>query len=312
MKKNDFIKFTSNEEINLILFHSLSIFNSIDKSVFYTKQKKIPNCIVQEFVAMTWFAGVIAKIYAAHIRESIPFGFQPSVFVLRVTGIWPTTNDSRWYKWLTIAFFLFVGCLFPLSMFINFVFANSLEESMNQLLVPMAAWNTTFKAGIIYWQRNRIRELFCIHASCARTEDTDHTRFGRLNFRVHIVITSLYMFWCLMTIVQIVIADADSRIFPSTLLWPHDFAQRRTVYLGVLMFQVVSSVPCVLWTAIEDSLSIAMIVTVCGHLTELKERLRSLGMRCDAGEDRDERFYRDLVGCCERYEDCLKWDIYGM
>lgn len=56
--------------------------------------------------------------------------------------------------------------------------------------------------------------------------------------------------------------------------------------------------------ATQDSLFVAMVNIVCGHVRQLKVRLRHLGE--DDGDN--SKFYKDLMDCCKRYEECLRWE----
>lgn len=76
------------------------------------------------------------------------------------------------------------------------------------------------------------------------------------------------------------------------------------------MYQVVAClIFSVLETGMQDSLYVGLMYTGCGHLDELKRRLANLGTtQFDDGENRDFRFYKDLMDCCRRYENCLRFD----
>lgn len=44
----------------------------------------------------------VQRLYTAVVTEDIPHGFRSQVLLMRVTGAWPTTDNSFLYKCLTI------------------------------------------------------------------------------------------------------------------------------------------------------------------------------------------------------------------
>lgn len=254
-----------------------------------------------------WISRSYDKIYASQVKEYIPRGFRSHVFVMRVTGIWPTADDSAWYKRLTIAFFSFSGILFPLSMFINVVWAKSIQEAMDRLFFSLTLSTVTFKSAVIYWRNENIREIFRIHASLLPKNAQSNKQIVRVNFTVHLVFTAMYFLtWCAFALQSIFTQD-ENTILPSTSHWPFEFAQRRWVFWTVLVYQLVGCFTNGVCDApMHDAFYLALLNAICGHVAELKERLRALGSEFVDGEDRDGRFYKDLVNCCKRYEAILR------
>lgn len=260
-----------------------------------------------------WFNRVVAQIYAIHIKEIIPFGFQSHVFLMRVTGIWPTTNDSRWYKWLTIAFFLFVGVLFPFTMFVNIFMVNTIQEAMDHSFLSLSCWTSAFKACVIYQRRDSLRKLFIIHGNLCDDSSNRHKerldRIAWINIRIHTALMTLYFLTTCTVVIQVIFAEPMQGFFSSTSHFPYAWARQRSVYLIVLVFQIVCALGIVAWTAIEDSLSIGLINTICGHVAELKERLEAVGTIATEGVPKNLNFYRELIDCCKRYAIYLRLAI---
>lgn len=253
---------------------------------------------------MKWFH----HVYASQVKEDVPRGYQSHVFVMRVTGVWPTTEDSRWYRWLTIALFMFCGFLFPLSLSVNILFSNSMDEAMEHLFLSLTIWAATFKTVVIYWYRDDIRKLFRIHeallSGCGRNA-IENNRIAWMNTFAHAFFTLMYMMgWT--AFVTMSITKPEDAIYQSTSRLPYDFARNRAVYLTVLLFQALSNTVVVLWGSMGDSFYIALMNSNCGHVTELKKRLKCLGTELTSEQDGDRVFYKGLVECCKRYEDCLK------
>lgn len=250
-------------------------------------------------------------IYSSTVKEYVPIGLRSHMFVFRVSGIWPTADDSHWYKLLTITFFVFVGIIFPLSLFAEILLANSIEEAMKHSFVTLTCGATTFKAGVIYWRRNDIRSFYRIHVRLLHTTVERCTSSVRTDIRMYIILTSLYMFWWSMLCVQIIVATPEDRLFVSTLHWRYAFAENRAVYLIVLVYQVVSDWWLCVMASAQDSFYIALMSTVCGHLTQIKEGAKALGNEGAEGaksenKEPNSRYYRELIGLCQRYEECLR------
>lgn len=247
------------------------------------------------------------QIYNNLVKEKIARGFRSYVLVMRVAGFWPTVDDTLWYKLLTFAFYAFLAILFPLSMFFNVFFAHTIEETMDRLFYVSVVVVVTYKSYIIYKHSDNIRELFRIHTNLL-PEHTDHNdRVARVNNRVHLSLFSLYFMTWIAFVYQSVYTQDENTILPSTSHLPFEFARRPEVYGSVLGYQVLSSLllsVCV--ASMQDTFYLALINANCGQVRELKERLQNLGTDFVDGENRDLRFYRNLIECCKRYRECSR------
>lgn len=251
---------------------------------------------------MTNLQRIVGRIYAALVKEYVPPGFRSHVFVMRVLGVWPTPDDSVWYKALTLTIFLSVGFLFPLSLFVNVCYASSIEEVIDQSFISLTCWTIACKASFIYWRQKSIRELFRIHAAllCDAVKPITDP-IARQNFSAHIFLTCTYMMSWSMFLAQAAIVDPRDANWPSTSRLPYDFANRRSVYLCGLVYQSMSYLCNSICGAMEDSFYIALINMTGGHVAILKLRLRKLGASDINGYNGNMRFYRDLVECCKWY-----------
>lgn len=253
---------------------------------------------------------LLGRIYATQVKDIVPPGLRSHVFLMRVTGVWPTAIDSPSYKWQTVAFFFFIGVAFPCSQFANIFFTTTIEEAMDFSFTSLSVWTSAFKTAVIYWRRDNIRELFGIHGQLSygsgRIADTNR-RVARLNTLVHVILTLFYLLVVGAAVAQTIFSRPEDAIIPSTSRLPYHFAARRDVYWSVLMAQVICASGVIIWTAIDDSFFIALINIALGHLGELKMRFEGLGSDIGQGErNRDARFDGDLVECCRRYENCLR------
>lgn len=260
--------------------------------------------------ASAWLKRTYNRHYAVLVKEFVPSGFKSHVLMMRVTGVWPTADDPSWYKWLTIAFFSFVGLLFPLSLLVNVLFANSIEEAMDYSFTSLSCWSSSFKTSMIFWQRQRVRELFRIHGRLSHGfghNAEHHTRVAQINTRVHVYLSIVYSVTVCTNVVQSIFSKPEDAILPSTTHFPFEFAQRRAVFWSLFVCQTLCVNCLIIWTGIDDSFFIALINTTCGHLTDLKERLKSLGSDyTNADENRDLRFCKEMFGCCKQYEECSR------
>lgn len=207
-------------------------------------------------------------------------------------------DDSRWYKWLTFAVFIIVGLLFPLSLFVNIIFATTIEEAVEHTFLTLTGWTIAFKAGILYWRRNVLRDIFRIHTSLLRdTKPLDGTnyfeRFEKILASIH------FMSWCV-GMIQVAFSRPEDATLPSTSQLPYEFAERHSVYLTVSVWQMLCASGLVAWVTMEDTLSLALMNITCEHVAQLKRQLRQLGSQGD-----DLLFYVNIKDCCMRYEDCL-------
>lgn len=258
-----------------------------------------------EMTIKQWFDCFCANIYSAQVNENIPNGYRSQVFVMRVLRFWPMADNPRWYKWQAIACFLFTGVLFPMSVFILVFYSKNMFEAIQHTSIIIIVLTIAVKTIIIYRRRNCLCDIFEIHVrlmSAIGTNVTMHQQVARINYLIHMGFTMMYSVSMAGVVVQIIFGKPEEAILPSTSPLPYAFAQQRSVYLSVLVVQVIWSWCNIFQVAAADSLFIALINTVCGHVAQLKERLQSLG---SSGDDID--FYRDLVECCKCYEDCLSF-----
>lgn len=180
-------------------------------------------------MASSWLNRVIDRLYiAALVEKEIPHGFRSHVFVLRVTGAWPTTNVSSLYKCLTIAFLLFVGIVFPLSLPFHILYSNfEIQDVLLHSFASLSALATTFKMFVIYWRRDSIRGFFCIHTKLisdgGRRDAAANDQVAQINIRLHVIFTTLYVLWDLLSLVQSVLASPEHKTFISTRNLPYDF-----------------------------------------------------------------------------------------
>lgn len=253
------------------------------------------------------------RVHNMQLNEYVPPGLRSHVFVMRMMGMWPSTNDSPSYKWLAVTLLLPIGLLFNLSLFVNIFFVTTMENAMRSCL-SLSGWVVTFKAVIFYCRCNSIRHLFHIHVILLRDDGHDVeklNRNARLNTLIHVAVTTLYCMACCMGLVQIFSSKPKDRWLPSTVHYPFDFTQSQSVHLILLSCQCVCNVIMIILAAVQDSLCIAMIGMTCNHVTELRRRLENIGKhKSTKDDDLDLVFYKDLVDCCERYENCLRCSFY--
>lgn len=253
-----------------------------------------------------WLHHAMQHIYATLVQDNIPRGFRTHVFVMRMTGLWPSADhDSRAYKWLTISFFLFVGFVYPFSLFMNVLFANSVEEAMDHLFLSSTVLATVMKAAIVYWRSNSIRDLFYIHSDLLSGIEVNFVSVAHNNVRVHMAMMALYFLSGIVFIVQTFFSPPEASLWPSTLYIPYAFAQQRAIYWIVLVYQMVCGQSIAVWVAVQDAFFIALISTVCQHVAQLKQQLQKLGGE-HIDDDRNLMFYKGFVECCQRYEGCLR------
>lgn len=260
------------------------------------------------YAAFAWLPRIGDKIYTAMVKEDIPRGFRSHIFVMRTIGVWPTANDSSKYKWLTVVFFTIFGFAFTLSMIINAVWVTTVQEATDCLHFSLNVWAFIFKSAIIYWRHNEIRELLQIHANLMTSKSKHNEQMVYVNVRIHIVITIVYIVSCWVFAYQSVLARGENSLYPSTSHFPYEFAQRRTLFWFVMVFQVVSCMISADWAgSMQDSVYSALINANCAQMADLEERLMRLGSDFDGNVvDRDFQFHKELVECCKRYEACAR------
>lgn len=255
------------------------------------------------------FNRVRAKVYAAVVIEDVPFGWQSHVFVMRVTGLYPMADNPKCYKWLTISMFIVFGIVTSLTMFVNYFLMDSFFDSMFPFICAVGDSAATMKAISLYWQRNQIPKLFTIHERLWRNAGSNsdgYDRIARINYGIHVILTGLYMGVFFAASAQTIYSQPDEAIFSSTAHYPDGLSQYTSLYVVVLLIEIFGCVICTVWVAIVDTLNIALMNMAWAYVVELKNCLRQLGSVCAKGEDRDARFYQDLMKCCMDYEDCLR------
>lgn len=252
---------------------------------------------------------IARRFYAAQLNEYIPPGLRSQVFVMRVTGVWPTPTDSYCYKWVTFIFFCWVGILNPLLQFVNIFFATSVQDAMDYSFLSLTCFSTAAKAAIIYRRRDNIRQLFRIHVDLLRRAGRNENHYdpvARMNCGIHMFIGAIYVLCWVGFLVQCIFAKPYDRMWPSTTRWPYKFARYREAYWAVLIQQAFGNLGMTIWGGIEDAFYVGLMNTTCGHLNLLKTRLMVLGTETVATQKQDLYFFAELVKCCKRYEECSR------
>lgn len=206
-----------------------------------------------------------------------------------------------------IGFFFCVGIFFPALLLVNIFCVDTIQQAINSTFMCGVCWLTTFKASVLYWRNDRIRELFRQHvflASAARRDALLDLVY--INIRLQMALCAIYTTTYAAAVTQTLLSSPADAILPSTHFWPFKFAQKSTAYYSLLCAQFVTGVAIVPWITMSDTSYIAFMNTVVVHISELKERLRNLGKQVDDGENADLRFYKDLVECCKEYECCIR------
>lgn len=248
-----------------------------------------------------------SRIYAALVQEDIPYGLKSHVFVLRMAGLWPMPDDSRYFKWFTFIFVKLALVLFIMSLFLNIFFVDSLQLAIDQIYAVSVCCAMITKACVLHWQRNTIRDLCRIHRKLVRSggqNEEHYNRVGRMNFNIHAFATAAFIGSWISETGQTIVVDPEHRTLSSTTYYPYEFAHNRVVYLAVLFLQILGAFLVVVVIGVQETLPIVLINTGCGHMEELKRRLQTLG-----SEESDLILYKELIECCQRYEDSLRFDF---
>lgn len=238
------------------------------------------------------------KIYAKVVKEEIPFGWQPHVFTMRVTGIRSTADNTRWYKSLTIGCFLSIGFVFSILQFVNIFFVDSIVDFLIIFNMAIACDSTTMKTAVLYWQNGSIRELLTIHKRLwcsAGNRSYEHDRVARITYIIHVIISIFYMAIAIAASIQTVCSMLEAGVYASTAHYPLGLVNSRSLYMIVLIMQASSAVVVITWTTIEDSFIFTLLVRTCAYVVELKVNFMKLGTEVDKGEDPVQRYYQDLV-----------------
>lgn len=194
-------------------------------------------------------------------------------------------------------------------MIVNTFYADTVPEAISHLYMSMTQWLATFKTGIMHWQRDNIRQLLRIHTDIVQDGKryaNIHDRIARINTRVHMWLTTLYGLGWGCFFVQVMCSRAEEGIWSSTTHLRYAFARISQVYLAVVVYQGMCNLLSAIWCGMQDSFYVALMNTACGHVAELKQQFQQLGTEYGDGENRDGRFYKDLMNCCKHYEKCLR------
>lgn len=263
--------------------------------------KVIKNSVIRALVLLE---SVVYRQFAVRVKESVPHGFKSHILLLRLTGWWPLKTDSRWYNSLTIASVFLIGISPSLLQTAILFYANTMEEAMDRLFLGLNCWMTVLKVCTIYRRRDCIRQLFCIQAHLS--PHTGRNRCAQMNFYLHVAIFTVYFSTYCTFVMQSVVAKPEDRILLSTSPFPFTLAGNEVVCWTVLVYQIISVAGLIAWVALADSFYMAFMNIACGYLEAFEEKLKVLGIRSADKEIVDLHFYKDLMECCQMYEDCLR------
>lgn len=250
--------------------------------------------------------------------EYVPHDLVPSIFVSRVSGMWPPIEKSYLYYLFALIVLCGIGIGCPLTQVMNVLFVDSITDVMDQCLISITMIASTWKGINLFVQCGRIREIFQLHREMLQQANKQEKEkmlvVAKYNVRIFYFFVAMYMCGWTGVCMQTIFSNPEKRLWPSTYFLPFEFAKNGSVYIGVLLYQGISEVLFCLWNAMQDTYPIILILMLWEHVEQLQQRVLMLGSEETKVQNGNKtrplshsEHYRQLKECCIYYEKCLRY-----
>lgn len=218
--------------------------------------------------------------------------------VFRMFGLLPSKDSGIVYSFWTLVIFFIGGISLVISQAISLLFATSINDLIEQLLLFCTTSTVTIKIAIFYLNRDVIFEMLEILRKLDQRLKTHQDIYimeniYRICSRVSLFFVFLYSGTIASIYFQIPFLDREVLTWKSTSLVPYEFAQDPWVYYSVLASQALgNSLNCGISCAI-DTYSTVLILLVTGHTDTLRSQLTGFGSETNKLQ---------LIECLKYYE----------
>lgn len=247
-------------------------------------------------------------------KQNIPIELRTNIRVFRMSGMWPTPTDTQAaayrYDMLSVCVLLFIGISFPLSQIINVFLVHSVDDMMDHLFISLTIICGTVKGINIYCCRRRIQQIFDLHHEMMSKGYFDHRLFANVRGKIQMIFrffVVMYMSAWIFVGLYNVISVRGKRFWPATHHLHGKWTDNEFIYWTVFVYQAMANFCFCGWHAMEDTMSVILMLLLCGHIEVLMERFRCLGQSDGKLSLKNRAYYENLKNCCAHYELCLKY-----
>lgn len=238
--------------------------------------------------------------------KALKYHFKTFTFV----GLWPKSSIRYPFLYIfwAVIVWLILGIFYPLSLILNLIFAESIFEMAERLVITSSVVVLVIKAINLISNRNGLRQLF---VQLKELDDgiSDELHVAemqsviQISHRLYFSFLCSYISTCVLLVFQAIFSKPETRMWSSTYSYPYDWAHLSYVYVSGIFFQGISNHCIVVFAVAADTYGVILIHILAAHINILHSRLERLG-KCVRQSGREQ--YYDLIYCCKVYEKILR------
>lgn len=237
------------------------------------------------------------------------------ILSFRVCGLWRIENGSRLYDCWSAIFLTVVAFGFPFSQLMCFIFVDSVNGFVEQLLLTSTTIIAALKGFNIFVRKRKLAKLFEILNGMDDEVAIEPTKYRQVfdPLRKFFSIMSV-MFLCtygmawVILAVQVIFSTPEKRAgWSSTYLYPSEYLHKPSIYVSGLFYQGASNFILCTADAAFDTFPVILLNILVGHIDVLKIQLQEIDTSGRFKQDSTQ--YKALVCVCENYQKIVRYDV---
>lgn len=224
---------------------------------------------------------------------------QPVIRNFRYLGVWPSLKHPTISKLWSSIMFILVGVIYPLSVAMNLLFIDSMNEFADVSYILSSIVLAILKGYFVFGKNGQLRRLLGIMDAIDakiltkrhRDAHEEKLKTCRILYRIFVF---LYLSAFAFIAFQTAFASKERRIWASTGHLPFGWSQNSYIYVGGIYFQGITNFAACFLGVNLDVYGIIFSNILLGYIRVLGDKLR--GMKGAT-----------IVDCCKFYEDVLRY-----
>lgn len=235
------------------------------------------------------------------------------VTVFRVCGFWPNEDDGWLYNCWSTIFLIVVAIGFPLSQLSCVLFVDSVDETVEHLVLSSTVVMVTIKGFNVLIQKRKMVQLFntlnAMDENVVINQEKYREIFGNVSKNCRLLNQTFFgayiMSWSILSS-QIIFSNVEDRGWSSTYLYPSAYLRQPTIYWSGLIYQALSNLIIVILAAAVDTYAVILLNILNGHIEVFKVQLGEFPVA--GGLKNDSKNIQALVHFCENYKGLLRYE----
>lgn len=218
--------------------------------------------------------------------------------VFKYLGLMPSDPPKPLYNLWTLIVFLLAGIGLVMTQGMSFLFARSLNDFVEQLVIFCTTSTGAVKYMVFFLNRKRLMKVFQIIQRADKNVKTDQEiaimkRVYRRCNQITLIYLVVYLGALFAIYSELPFIAKENLTWKSTTRLPYEFAHDPRIYYGVLICQIIgNSMNCILSCCI-DTYGFLLIFVLSGHIEVLRSNFENFDSKSDKLR---------LINCLKYYE----------